>query len=259
MPQQTGPLPVAPPPGPADVGLVGALPIELQAFKARLRDVRTYQTPRSEIVEGLCGDRLVAMVAAGTGAISARRGAELLLAGHRPRWLISAGFGGALDPELNRNDVVFAQSVLSLAEGPDASLEIDLALPERHEPQGRICLGRFLTVDHIIRTAAEKAELRERHHCDVVDMETYPVAALAADRGVRFLGLRVVSDDAIADLPPEILTIVGPTGSFRLGATLGALWKRPGSVKDLWKLREHAIEAADRLALILPSVIQSLG
>ena len=49
----------------------------------------------------------------------AAAGAELLIAGHRPRWIISAGFAGGLDPALARNDLVLPHEVIDLGAQPD--------------------------------------------------------------------------------------------------------------------------------------------
>ena len=240
-----GPFPKAPAPPPADIGVVAATPMEVAPLLARLDRVRKYAGPKFTIVEGECAGKLVALVLTGMGRARAQRGAELLLDGHRPRWIVSAGFGGALDPSLRRNDLVLPDEVVNL-EG--RRFGIDLAVPPG--TQG-LRSGRLLTVDDFVRKAAEKADLRARTGADVVDMETSAIAALCGDRGVRFLAVRVISDESGVDLPPEILAIVGPTGGLRLGATMGALWKRPSSVKDLLTLRRHAIEAADRLAAFL--------
>ena len=51
---------------------------------------------------------------------------------------------------------------------------------------------------------------------------------------------------------------VGDTGSVRLGAALASIWKRPGSIKDMWNLREKATFAAERLAGFLAGVIEQL-
>jgi adenosylhomocysteine nucleosidase len=253
-PSAPGSAAVAPPPVSADVGLVAALPIEVAPLLARFRHVRKYASPRQTVVEGECGGKIVAAVVGGVGVRAAYRGAELLVAGHRPRWILSTGFGGALDPALRRNDVVLVDRVVSEIEG-EPSLEINLALSE---PGSGLQRGSLLTVNQIIRSAAEKAALRQRHNCHVVDMETYAVAAYCASRGIRFLAVRVISDEATAELPPEVLSILGPTGGYRIGAAVGAVWKRPSSLKRLWTLREHAREAADRLARILPSLIAQL-
>ncbi len=250
-----------PAPGPADIGILAALPIEVGPFLDQLQNVRKYADPqgrRRSVIEGELDGQLLAVVLAGVGARSAQVGIRRLLDGHRPRWIVSTGFGGALHPDWHRNDVVLANEVIGFN---GERLAIDVSVPESSANIGgsRIRSGRLLTIDHIVRTAAEKATLRDRYGADLVDMETLPVAQACSDRGVRFLSVRVISDEAGTDLPSEILSVVGPTGSFRLGATLGALWKRPGSIKDLWTLREHAMEAADRLAEILPGLLQQLS
>ena len=237
----------APAPAPADFGIVAATPIEVAPLVARLVDVRKFVGPKLTVIEGESAGKLVAVVVAGMGRARAQRGAELLLHGHRPRWLISAGFGGALDPALKRNDLVLPREVVNL-EG--RRFAIDLAIPPEAGAQG-LKTGRLVTVDDVVFKATEKALLREKTAADVVDMETSALAALCEERGVKFLSVRVISDEAGVDMPPEILAIVGPTGGLRLGATIGALWKRPSSVQDLLILRRHATEAADRLATFL--------
>jgi adenosylhomocysteine nucleosidase len=248
--------PVAPAPKPADVALVAALPMEVGPLLRRFRDVRKYSNGRVRIVEGLLAGRLVALVVAGPGRPAARRATALLLAGHRPKWVVSAGFGGALDPALARNDVLFATEVID----PDGfCLAIDGTPPTDETPGRRIRSGRLLTVDAIVRTTVEKADLRERYRADLVDMETSAVAAVCAERGARLLAIRVVSDEAGIDLPPEILGILGATGSYRLGAALGAIWHRPSSLVDLLTLREHGLQAADRLAEVVEGAIAQLS
>jgi adenosylhomocysteine nucleosidase len=221
----------------------------------RLTRVRKYAGPRHAVVEGECGGKVIAVIVAGMGRENIRRGAQLLLDGHRPRWVVSAGFAGALNPEYARLDIALADEVLDL---DGRRLRIDVTIPP--EATGRpIRTGRLLTVDHIIRTAAEKAELRRRYDADLVDMETAAVAALCAERGVRFLSIRVVSDEAGIDLPPEVASLMTRSGSYRVGAALRAIWNRPSSIKDFWALHEQAQEAADRLASFTAGALARLG
>ena len=256
MSAQTGPASpaIAPPPVPADVGIVAALSIEISPFLARLTNVRKYATARDTIIEGELAGKLVAAVITGPGRKNASRGAQLLIGGHRPNWLISAGFGGALDLNLRRNDVVFASEVV---DEDGVSLLIDVAVPD-DPANARVSLGKLITVDRILRTAVEKAALRDRTGAAVVDMETAAVAALCGDRNVKFLAIRVISDEAGVDLPREIATILGRTGGYRIGAALGAIWRRPSSLKDMWALREHAVAAAERLSGVLLAILAKL-
>lgn len=244
--------PVAPPPVPADIGLVMALPIEAGPLKARLREPRTFRAGKLHIVEGLLAGRLVAMVVTGPGPVAARRGLDLLCAGHNPRWILSAGFAGALDPEIPRYALV-SPSEVGTPEGGWLTLDAPADSPSPYRS------GRLLTIDRIARTAAEKAALRDAHHADLVDMESAAIARACDDRALRFAALRVISDTANEELPPEILTLTGPTGGFRLGAAVGAICRRPGSVKDLLLLREYANEAARRLGAAVEKLVATLS
>lgn len=249
-----GQLPAAPPPVPADVGIVAALPMEVAPLVGRLREVRKYAAKGQTILEGQLAGRLVALVQTGMGRARAQRGAERLLDGHNPRWIVSAGFAGSLHPEIPRNAVLMPVEVANV-EGRVFPTEwpASLGLPEGVERRGRL-----LTTDEVVLKAAGKARLRAEHGADLVDMETSAIAALCRERGVKFVSLRVVSDDASTDLPPEIATIMGDSGSYRLGAALGAIWKRPSSLKDMLALREQAVQAADRLAKALLDLLPRL-
>ncbi len=225
----SGGMPAAPAPSPADVGIVAALSMEVGFLLDRLTRVRKYAGPRHAVVEGECGGKVVAVVVAGMGRENIRRGARIaarrppsplgrlgrVRRGAEPRVFPTRHRAGRRDPRPRR---------------PPPPHRRDGPPEERGSP---IRTGRLLTVDHIIRTAAEKAELRRRYDADLVDMETAAVAALCSERGVRFLSIRVISDEAGIDLPPEIVSLMTRSGSYRVGAALRAIWNRPSSIKDL--------------------------
>lgn len=244
----------APAPVPVDVGLVAAMSIEVGFLKDRMKRVRKYAGPKHSIIEGECEGKVVALIVTGMGREAARRGAQLLLDGHQPRWMISAGFAGALDPSLRRNEIVMPNEVVDL---DGQRFAIDVGVPQDASAP-RIRTGRLLTVDAIVRTAAEKAELHTQHGADLVDMETSGVAALCSERAVRFLSIRVISDEAGVDLPREVVDLMTRSGSYQVGAALRAIWNRPSSLKDFLALHEHAQEAADRLATVTAGAIAEL-
>ena len=255
-----GPRPL-PAPEPVDIGIVAALPIEVGPLRDLMTDASTIADPGAKhrpVVEGRIGGKVVALIVAGVGRSMAPRGTPAI-AGRPPAPLDRLGGlrrGARPGPEAERRlpatEVVDGTSPTAAAGDRHAAAGVAAGVEIRYAS------GRLVTASEVVRTAAEKAELRRRFEADVVDMETASVAALCADRGTRFLSVRVISDEAGDDLPPEVMTIMGPTGGFRLGATIGAFWKRPGSVKDLWALREHAVEAAERLAEVLPGILGQL-
>ncbi|AMV39841.1 hypothetical protein [Planctomyces sp. SH-PL62] len=230
-----------------------AMPMEAGHLIDKLAKVRRYTARSLTVVEGELEGRILAVVASGVGRDAARRGVEHLLAGHRPRVIVSAGFAGALDPALNRNDLVLARST---TDGTGAVVEVGPGLVG--PVAGVRTVDRLLMVDRVISSVREKAELREMHRADLIDMETFAAALAARERHVPFLSLRVVSDDARTELPREVGRLLNTSGSYRVGAALRALWGRPSAIKDFWALHAHALESADRLADGLQVVLRSL-
>lgn len=241
----------APAPVPADVGIVAAMSMEVGYLVDRLRRVRKYHSASMPVIEGELDGKIVAIAIGGMGRHSARRAAEILLDGHRPSWVVSAGFAGALNPALNRYDLALPAEVID---------------PEGHRfPVDRPAsigvgagAGTLATVDKVILDAAGKRRMHEDTGADLVDMETSAVAEICARRLVRFLAVRIVSDDARTDLPPEVASLMSKTGSYRIGAALRAVWSRPSSLKDFWTLHEQALEAADRLSTFLARCLGEL-
>ena len=231
-----------------------AMPMEAGYLIDRLERVHRYKARSFTVIEGELEGRVLAVIVSGVGLAAASRGAERLIDGHRPRVLVSAGFAGALDPSLNRNDLAIPRSVVN-AEGETIAIDAEWA----NAVSAIRRVERLLLVDRVITAASEKGRLRDERQADLIDMETFGVAAAARDRGIPFIPLRVVSDDARSELPPEIARMLNASGSYRVGAALRAIWGRPSAAKDFWTLHAQALEAADRLANGLQVLLRGLG
>lgn len=237
----------------ADIGLVCALPLELSNFVSRCSKVKTYTGGKFTFRGGLYGKIRIAIVESGMSPARARRATEALLDAHQPRWIVSTGFCGALTAGMKLGDIVVANKIVN-----DAGDELSVDVGMTADPEHGLHVGRTLTIDQMVRTIAEKQSLARQTGAIAVDMETHAIALTCRERKSRFLAVRAVSDDMSIDLPAEVLSVVGETGAVRAGALIGALWKRPGSYKDLWRLREQAMLAAEKLAQFLDGVIKQL-
>ena len=238
----------------ADIGIVSALPIELGAFLERCQRVNRYKGADGFVFRGGRYDHVrIAIVEAGIGFLRARKATQALIDGHSPDWLLSCGFSGALLPQMKTGNVVMANEIVD-QHGNDLALHLNAA---SDEPNG-LFVGRILTADAMVRTVAEKQQLAEQHGAIAVDMESLAVAQIAHEAKTRFMAVRVISDDMSADLPPEVLSILGDTGAVRLGAAIGSIMNRPGSFKDMMRLRSSAQAAAKSLATFLDGVVHQL-
>ncbi|MEO1995427.1 MAG: 5'-methylthioadenosine nucleosidase [Planctomycetaceae bacterium] len=235
----------------ADVAIVCALPIELAPFLARCERIRKYVGGHFVFRGGSYDGVRIAVVESGVGYARARRATESLITAHTPNWVLSCGFSGGLTPETKIGDLVVGTEVSDVHGN---SLKIDMKIAA----QPGLHTGRLLTADSLVQTVDEKRQLADRWHAIAVDLESLAVAQVCRERDTRFMAVRSISDDLSADLPAEILSVLGNTGSMRIGAALGAVWKRPGSVKDMWRLRETAVQASERLADFLDGVVKQL-
>ena len=206
----------APAPAPADVGIVAAMPMEVAELLSGLKKVWKYRSVSVPVTEGEYAGKIVAVAVGGMGRAAARRAAEVLIAGHRPRWLISAGFGGALNPAYSRNDLVVAREVID-REG--SSYLVDP--PPMVGASVQHATGRLLTVDQVVLRAVDKNELHRSFQADLVDMESSAVATVCQEKMVRFLSIRVISDDAHSGLGSlEVAgVIMNPSGSATVSDT----------------------------------------
>lgn len=237
----------------ADIGLVCALPLELSDFVGRCTKVKKYTGGKFTFRGGFYGDIRIATVDSGPGMARARRATEALIEGHSPRWIVSTGFCGALRPEMKVGQIVVSNKITTTN---NEELTVDVGMST--DPARGLYVGKTITVEQIVRTVAQKQTLAEQSGAIAVDMESHAVASVCHDRKNRFLAIRAISDDLSADLPVEVLSLMGETGAVRIGAAIGALWKRPSSYKDMWRLREHAMIASEHLAAFLDGVVKQL-
>jgi adenosylhomocysteine nucleosidase len=126
-----------------------------------------------------------------------------------------------------------------------------------HNPGLRV--GRLLTLDLPLHSAEEKHRLGQNHDVLACDMETLGVARACQSRQVPFLSVRIISESVHDELPKGLERMREQKSlAGKLGAAAGALWNRPGTIKEMWQLKEDAFRASDRLAKFLAGVVANL-
>jgi len=232
------------------VGIVFAVAIEADAFERSAVDRVETRAAGLTVHEGTVHGARVAWCVGGIGAARADRAARRLLAGHRPRLLVTAGFAGGLDPALTRGTAV--RPTVSVADGDPRPLDLS-SIGRSDVVHGQA--STIVTVAEVVTTPAAKRLLAGRSGAHLVDMETHAVAAAAAAVGVPCAAVRVISDAADEALPGEVAALARPQSAIRrLGTALGAVGRRPRAALDLWRLYEHAVVDARTLAAAIEDV-----
>lgn len=243
---------------PCHVGVIFALGIEAGAFEDRLSGTISIRGSKFAAKQGGLKGRGVVVIHSDVGRANAARAAEILIEGHRPQWIISAGLAGGLQPQLKRGDIVMADAIVDET-GQRLAIDLNIS-PEQRAAISGLHIGSLLTVDQVVCKTTEKRELGERHGALAVDMETCGIAEVCRREKQRFLSVRVISDTVDDELPAELERLVKKRGTARkIGAAAGSIVRRPSTLKDLWRFRGTAIQCSERLAKFLEGVIEQLG
>jgi hopanoid-associated phosphorylase len=150
------------------------------------------------------------------------------------RGVISFGVAGGLDPTLKSGDVVVATEVLA----GDTRWLAGLALNEELIAgvalgRSRVVRGGLAGVEQVIAASAGKAALHLETGAAAVDMESHIAAAYAAEAGLPFAALRVISDPATRALPALALAALKPNGDIDLRKVLRSVARDPMSLRAL--------------------------
>ena len=150
------------------------------------------------------------------------------------RGVISFGVAGGLDPTLKSGDVVVATEVLAGDARWLAGLTLSDELLASFPVGGRRVIRAGLAgVEQVIAARAGKAALRSETGAAAVDMESHIAAAYAAETGLPFAALRVISDPATRALPPIAMAAIKPNGDIDLRKVLGGLVRNPLTLRAL--------------------------
>jgi hopanoid-associated phosphorylase len=151
------------------------------------------------------------------------------------RGVISFGVAGGLDPSLKSGDVVVADEVMSgdnrwlagFALNDDLIGRLTVGLGRR------VVRGGLAGVEDVVVAQASKAALRNETGAAAVDMESHIAAAYAAEAGLPFAALRVISDPACRALPALARNAIKPNGDIDLGMILRGVVRNPRTLRAL--------------------------
>lgn len=166
-----------------------------------------------------------------------------------PDLVVSAGACGALADGLRAGDLVVPEVVLTPA-GARLSTASLTGLARR---------GALLCVADVVETAAAKARLWLETAALAVDMESAPILAWAAGRGVPAAVVRGVSDTAREAVAPEMAALVEPGGRVRTAQALRLALTRPARIADAVALGRGTAAALKSVATALAGLARTVG
>jgi adenosylhomocysteine nucleosidase len=183
----------------------------------------------------------------GAMGAAAAQVAERKLETAKPDLLVSAGFAGALHPDLAIGDLVIGSNYS------------DPNLLERLTLSSRWRLGELVTVPAILEREADKQEVSQRSGAMMADMETAHLADLCESRGIPLLSVRCISDALAYDMPVPSAVLLNPaTGRPEPLQLFRFLISNPMAVTGFNTLVKNARAAQVGLATGLEEILPQL-
>lgn len=191
--------------------------------------------------------REVKLLHTGVGAVIARARLEPFLDSQRFDFLISSGFAGGTDPSLRPGDLFLADNFSD----PQLLVRACNVVVSR--------VGKLVTVDRVIESAADRARVVRDHGAAAIDMETEWVGRACTERNIPMLSLRAISDTAAAPFPapPDVLFDLErqQTNATRLARHL---FSHPSAVVRLMRFARQIALARASLSAALKLLVERL-
>lgn len=94
------------------IGIIGAMPIEVEALKNIMDDVKISKFSGVDFYEGTLSEVPVVVAVAGVGKVNAALCAQTMILAFEPTSIINIGVAGGLSPELKVGDIAIATEVV---------------------------------------------------------------------------------------------------------------------------------------------------
>jgi nucleoside phosphorylase len=231
------------------IAVTFALPVESSEFVRRLQKKSNSEHTGIRRIRGKIDDRTVEVFHTGVGEKVCRQRVGKFLRDQQFEYLISAGFAGALNDDLQIGDLLLAEnfSTVSLREKCSANSSLPVHVAD------------LLTVPALIDSGEDRNKLAVTSGATAVDMETEFIARACAAQGVPLLSLRVISDTPrnLLPAPTDVLFDIERQQTQMLKLTKHFL-AHPNRVPRLVQFARRIARARKILASALIAVVRGL-
>jgi len=229
------------------IAVTFALPAESSEFLRRLGNKSRANRNGIRIVHGTIGHRSIEVIHTGVGENICRQRIGRFLENQQFDFLISAGFAGSLNHELQVNDLLVAKNFST----------VDL----RHASLSNVSIyaANMLTVSALIDSGEERERIAHESGAAAVDMETEFIARACATHGIPLLALRVITDTPTQPFPapPSVLFNIQKQRTH-VAALARFLLAHPGRVLGLVQFARRITRARKILSNALVRIVPDL-
>lgn len=233
------------------IAIISATFNEVEIFSREMDSKKNIKFEGLSAIEGkFLGENLV-LIISGVGIKKAKNAASLAITKYKPKLILSAGFSGALNSDLEVGDIVMGSKVISLQKKESISLFCDIPYISFYYKKGEL-----LSESRFIGSCREKEQLFEQSSALAVDMETWGVAEVARNHNLKAVSIRVISDDLEFSLP-KMEKLFNKDSRLSASKSLKYFLKNPFHIVPFMKfkyinLRKAKIKLSHFLLIIIP-------
>jgi adenosylhomocysteine nucleosidase len=231
------------------IAVTFALPAESREFVQSLGNKSRTDRNGVRTIRGKIGDRAIEVLHTGVGEKVCRQLLGKFLQDQQFDCLISAGFAGALDNNLQIGDLLLAENFST----------VNLREAQASRSGLHIHITNLLTVPALIDSPEERNKLAATSGAGAVDMETEFIARACAKLGVPLLSLRVISDTprSLFPAPANVLFDIERQQTRMLKLAMHLL-THPARIPHLVRFARRIAHARKTLADALVTVLKSM-
>src|SRR5882724_5727287 len=231
------------------IAVTFALPEESSGFLRRLRDKSHADRNGITTIRGKIGDREVEVLHTGVGKRVCRQRLGKFLENQQFDFLISSGFAGALNGEIQVGDLLLAKNFSTVNLNEKRSCVSRL----------RIHMADLFTAPTLSDSSDERTEIARTTSASAVDMETEFIARACAAHGIPLLSLRVISDTPRNPFPaPAHVLFDVAIQRTDLPKLATFFLTHPNRIPGLLQFARKIAHARKRLADALVAIVREL-
>jgi len=232
------------------IAVTFALPAESADFIRLLGKRSRSMRGGTALIIGYRGGKEVGVLHTGVGEKAARESLRSVFAQRPlPQMLISAGFAGALDEQLQAGEVLLGQNY------SDSEL---LPRAQRALANTRHKSGRLVSANAVLDSASDRRTLAASSGAIAVDMETQCIFEACRGAGVPMLSLRAITDTPALPFPvPPAILFDFEKQRTNFTALALHLARNPGAVARLLKFSRRVAAARHALTNALDVLLRA--
>jgi len=231
------------------IAVTFALPAESSEFLKRLENKSRADRNGVRITDGNIDDRDVEVLHTGVGEKVCRQRLGKFLEDQQFDLLISTGFAGALNDELQVGDLLLAKNLSTIDVNERRSSFSSLP----------IHMANLSTMPALIDSSEARNNLARTSGAAAVDMETEFIARACAAHGVPLLSLRVITDTPREPFPaPPNVLFDNEQQRTHLTALARFFLAHPNRVPRLIQFARRIAHARKTLANALVAILREL-